>query len=656
MSLKVKVALLVVVFLIVGVSTVTITNLLAMRGRLLAYAEGEMLQKVEKEAVKLDNWFRERLITLQGIAPNLESLFLFFDVNMIDMSLRSYAEDLKKLGFTGQILMSPDGKTFALGVQPEKDLSKERFFQEALNGKIFVQDNVVFKGTKGLLFSVPIMSYSQEIAGVYAAFLPQQNIDELVLNVKHGQRGYAFLTNGDAVVISHPDVNVTGKRLSQVDQSLKIVEEKIMKREVGVVNYTFQSEKKMAAVATVPSLGWSIALTIPRKEIEAVFRETIVMSLSVAAVVAVVAAIVAVLFGRSVTKPITMLSAVSQKIAEGDLSQMIEFKKSSGEISLLSSAFSTLTNSLKDSIVNVKKIQEKMNSLSEQIQKDADSARDASREAKSISEEVNRIIANEGQLVHQVNMGVREVSSGSEQTSKSALLLSENSEKMRKSSKAAQQAVKKLVDSVAAMTRQQQSVSESIQELAEFTGKIEEVITTIYSVAEQTNLLALNAAIEAARAGEAGRGFAVVAEEIRKLAEQSRVSTKKIGDFLVGIKSHAQLMLEQEEEIAKRNEESSRAINESLKTLEGMMEDIEKVASMSNDLAAISQQQTAAVEEINAAIERIAKEIDKVSSSIERLTLGVMGQAERVEGLSKNLQEVMKIFEDLTSMFAKYRV
>jgi methyl-accepting chemotaxis protein len=102
MSLKVKVALLVVVFLIVGVSTVTITNLLAMRGRLLAYAEGEMLQKVEKEAVKLDNWFRERLITLQGIAPNLENLFLFFDVNMIDMSLRSYAEDLKNLVSLGR--------------------------------------------------------------------------------------------------------------------------------------------------------------------------------------------------------------------------------------------------------------------------------------------------------------------------------------------------------------------------------------------------------------------------------------------------------------------------------------------------------------------------------------------------------------------------
>ncbi|KAF2957639.1 hypothetical protein AS159_08235 [Thermotoga sp. Ku-13t] len=655
MSLKLSIILLVVVFLIVGVLTVTVTNLLMIREKLLAYAEGEMLQKVEKEAIRLDNWFKERFITLQGIAPNLENLFLFFDTNMIDMSLRSYTENFQKLGFTGQILISVDGKTFTLDVQPDSDLSKQKFFEEAMKGNVYVQ-STSFKGQRGYVFSVPVISYSQEVVGVYAAFMPQKKLDEIVLSIKHGKEGYAFMVDGESIVLSHPNADLLGKKLREVDENLKVIEEKIVNRETTTVNYTFQSQKKLAAIANVPSVGWSLCLTIPRKEIEAVFQNTIVMNASVAAIVSIVAAIVAIFFARSISQPIVNLSNAAQRVAEGDLSQSVQLKRVGAEITQLSNAFSILTKSLRDSIMNIKKIEERINLLSEQIEKDSSTAKTASEEARTISEEVSRIVSNVNQLVHQVDMGAREIASGSEQTSKNALVLSESFEKLRKSSKAVEQTVNKLIESVESMVQQQHSVRKSIQELASFTGKIEEVIGTIYSIAEQTNLLALNAAIEAARAGEAGRGFAVVAEEVRKLAEQSRTSTKQVEDFLVTIRSQVQTMLEQEEEIAKRTSESSTLISESLRTIAGMVEDIEKVATMSSELAAVSQEQNAAVEEINAAIERIVKEIDRVSSDIDKLSKGVAEQSERVQNLSNSLQELTSVFEKLRQVFSSYRV
>ena len=52
--------------------------------------------------------------------------------------------------------------------------------------------------------------------------------------------------------------------------------------------------------------------------------------------------------------------------------------------------------------------------------------------------------------------------------------------------------------------------------------------------------MALNASIDSARAGEAGRGFAVVAVEIRKLSEETRISTEKIAGIVQELGQHAQ--------------------------------------------------------------------------------------------------------------------
>ncbi|MFM8495052.1 MAG: methyl-accepting chemotaxis protein [Planctomycetia bacterium] len=57
---------------------------------------------------------------------------------------------------------------------------------------------------------------------------------------------------------------------------------------------------------------------------------------------------------------------------------------------------------------------------------------------------------------------------------------------------------------------------------------ITSVVTAIAKVAEQTNLLSVNATIEAEKAGESGRGFRIVAQEIRRLADQTALSTKDI--------------------------------------------------------------------------------------------------------------------------------
>jgi len=70
-------------------------------------------------------------------------------------------------------------------------------------------------------------------------------------------------------------------------------------------------------------------------------------------------------------------------------------------------------------------------------------------------------------------------------------------------------------------------------ELVEQIKSIDNISESVSEIADKTNLLSLNAAIEAARAGEYGRGFSVVAEEVRKLADQTKIAVKEVKNISV---------------------------------------------------------------------------------------------------------------------------
>ncbi|MCI1578111.1 MAG: methyl-accepting chemotaxis protein [Clostridium beijerinckii] len=92
----------------------------------------------------------------------------------------------------------------------------------------------------------------------------------------------------------------------------------------------------------------------------------------------------------------------------------------------------------------------------------------------------------------------------------------------------------------------------------------------------------LSAAIESARAGEHGKGFNVVSTEIRKLASQSKESTRIINDIVINI-------------------------NQSINTIIGAV----------NESASESEEQ-AAIEEISATIESINANLKRLNEFIER--------------------------------------
>jgi len=143
--------------------------------------------------------------------------------------------------------------------------------------------------------------------------------------------------------------------------------------------------------------------------------------------------------------------------------------------------------------------------------------------------------------------------------------------------------VNQLANSASNFALTAQKTLKQAQDVMETSKKTSDAIEIINSIANQTNLLGLNAAIESARAGEHGRGFNVVSTEIRKLATQSKESTRTINNIAMNM-------------------------NESINTIIGSV----------NESASESENQAAAIEEISATIESLNANLKKLSEFSER--------------------------------------
>ena len=122
------------------------------------------------------------------------------------------------------------------------------------------------------------------------------------------------------------------------------------------------------------------------------------------------------------------------------------------------------------------------------------------------------------------------------------------------------------------------SINAKLAALSEKASNINSVLITITKVADQTNILSLNAAIEAEKAGDAGRGFSVVATEIRRLADQTSVSTWDIDQMLKEMQSAVSASVMGMDKFSEEIRRSVGEVRQVAEQLSSVMDQVQKLA------------------------------------------------------------------------------
>jgi methyl-accepting chemotaxis protein WspA len=142
----------------------------------------------------------------------------------------------------------------------------------------------------------------------------------------------------------------------------------------------------------------------------------------------------------------------------------------------------------------------------------------------------------------------------------------------------AQNNLKRMDATMQHMVSATDSINAKLAALSEKASNINSVLVTITKVADQTNILSLNAAIEAEKAGEAGRGFSVVATEIRRLADQTSVSTWDIEQMLKEMQSAVSASVMGMDKFSEEIRRSVGEVRQVTDQLSGVMDQVQKLA------------------------------------------------------------------------------
>ncbi|CUW40538.1 Methyl-accepting chemotaxis protein [Magnetospirillum sp. XM-1] len=331
---------------------------------------------------------------------------------------------------------------------------------------------------------------------------------------------------------------------------------------------------------------------------------------------------------RLTARPVTQLTGVMGRLAEGSTDVEIPSQDNRDEVGEMARAVAVFRDSMKRAAEL---------EAQQRRQRDQQAELLAKRDTMiaGFNEAMENIMATVSSSIDRVHNLSNALQANAEQTSSQGSAVANAAEHSAANVATVASAAEQLGSSVQEISRQVTETASITTEavsgihtangtmdgLAEAARRIGEVVQLINDIAGQTNLLALNATIEAARAGEAGKGFAVVASEVKTLANQTARATDEIAQQIAGIQS-----------ISK----------EAVDTIRSVGLTIDRVNQVVSSIAAAVEEQSAATDEIVRSVQEAASGNAEITRNIADVSKAAIATGEMASGMFKAADELVE--------------
>ncbi len=409
-----------------------------------------------------------------------------------------------------------------------------------------------------------------------------------------------------------------------------------------------------------PEWDWVIGVTAfeedyaePRRAISNVFSQ-ILMGTTIGGLIVVIAvAFIATYLGGLIAQPISFLTGVAAKVAEGDLGGAMSLargglcnkRSASEELSKAKDETGDLYRAIMAMIENLRRLVGEVKQSSTELMGSASEISGTARLQEGTVQDFGASSSEIAAAVKEISTTAKELTGTMSNVSESARRTGEAAGDSRSSLGEMREGAEELAVATT-------SISDKLSVITERAGNISSIVTTIAKVADQTNLLSLNAAIEAEKAGEFGLGFAVVAREIRRLADQTAVATLDIEQMVREMQSSVNAGVMEMDKF----HQAVRGSVDDITRLGGQMEQIiQQVQSLTPRFEAVTEGMEAqatgadqisdAITQLNGAAQQTSASLQNFKSATEKLDRAVRNLD---EGVSRFRMEEGEAVEDAT--------
>ena len=510
----------------------------------------------------------------------------------------------------------------------------------------------------------PIKDGAGKIVGVLYVGVKHdavESIRQAIYKIKVGNTGYVYVLGGKAGDRGHYIISKDGERdgediwdesdsegnlfiQSIINTALSLKED-----EVGFQTYPWRnigetgSRNKIVAIKYFEPWDWVIGAgmyeddyyDLKHKNIAAL-NNLLIWSLFGGIAILGIAVFLAFTLSEKITKPIRKIISVLQEVARGNLFAA-------------KTAVNVLSSSMKDhqqkGIDNVSLVEDdeqgeetlqllttaktmtlNLFSLVSQVQRSGIQMTTSTTQIAASARQLESTVSEQAASSNEVVATTKEISATSRELVKTMDTVNEVALETASLADTGKQELTDMESTICHLQDATGSISSKLSIIREKTNNIDSIITTINKVADQTNLLSLNAAIEAEKAGEYGLGFSVVAREIRRLADQTAVSTLDIEHMVKEMQSAV-----------------SAGVMEMDKFTEEVKHAVQNVAMISQQLEKIIEQ----VQTLSPRIEEVHEGMQSQSHGAQQISEAMVQLNEATQQTSDSLHEFNNATEQL---------